>query len=384
MKDKLERWREILVAAKPEGWKWQPPKTLSPVEPKEPPQEAKVRMDESIKTLPDDEREILHLRFVDGFTQEEIANAIGCKPLLIALIEQRAVERLAEAFKDLGVDDEIVRSWVAWWGEEKRKELEALVSATLTLTVGCLSIGRIYEASLRWDWTEEERKHISSCARCRSAFSKVSKQVWHPSSRQLWDYVVRNRLRESERLDIRYHLEEDKCRRCTLIVEKILQPIATTLGFPIARQLATTLEFPIARLKSSRRALRRTHKEEAVLCPAPLPLSLVFAIATPTPIALTMAGFAGEETEGVKIAEGDFKAELKREPEGWIARAEAFNVPEGSKVRFEWVTPEGVAKIVKEAKLRRAFRDWYFAEEKFASLEEQLGEGYFVAVLILS
>jgi hypothetical protein len=103
---------------------------------------------------------------------------------------------------------------------------------------------------------------------------------------------------------------------------------------------------------------------EAVLCPAPLPLSPVFAIATPTPIALTMAGFAREETEGVKIAEGDFKAELKREPEGWIARAEAFDVPEGLKVRFEWVTPEGVAKIVKEVKLRRAFRDWYFAEEK--------------------
>jgi transcriptional regulator with XRE-family HTH domain len=362
MKDKLERWREILVAAKPEGWKWQPPKTLSPVEPKEPPQEAKVRMDESIKTLPDDEREILQLRFVDGFTQEEIANAIGCKPLLIALIEQRAVERLAEVFKDLGADDEIVRSWVAWWGEEKRKELEALVSATLTPTVECLSIGRIYEASLQWDWTEEERKHISSCARCRNAFSKVSKQVWHPSSRQLWDYVVRNRLTESERLDIRYHLEEDKCRRCTLIVEKILQPIATTLGFPIVRQ---------------------PRLEEAMLKPAPLPLSPVFAIATPTPTALTMAGFAGEETKGVKIEEGDFKAELKREPEGWIARAEAPNVPEGSKVRFEWVTPEGVAKIVKEVELRRAFQDWYFAEEKIASLEEQLGEGYFVAVLIL-
>jgi DNA-directed RNA polymerase specialized sigma24 family protein len=151
MKDKLERWREILVAAKPEGWKWQPPKTLSPAEPKEPPQEARVRLYESIKTLPDDEREILHLRFVDGFTQEEIANAIGCKPLLIALIEQRAVERLAEAFKDLGANDEIVRSWVAWWGEEKGKELEALVPATLTPTVECLSIGRIYEASLRWD-----------------------------------------------------------------------------------------------------------------------------------------------------------------------------------------------------------------------------------------
>jgi transcriptional regulator with XRE-family HTH domain len=379
MKDKLERWREILVAAKPEGWKWQPPKTLSSVEPKEPPQEAKVRMDESIKTLPDDEREILQLRFVDGVTQEEIANAIGCKPLLIALIEQRAVERLAEAFKDLGADDEIVRSWVAWWGEEKRKELEALVSATLTLTVGCLSIGRIYEASLRWDWTEEERKHISSCARCRNAFSKVSKQVWHPSSRQLWDYVVRNRLTESERLDIRYHLEEDRCRRCT-IVENILQLIATILGFLIARQ--PRLE-DLPRLEEEAVLYRIAEEEDEKVVPAPLPLSLVFAIATPTPIALTMAGFAGEETEGVKIKEGGFKAELKREPAGWIARAEVFDVPEGSKVRFEWVTPEGVAKIVKEAKLRRAFQDWYFAEEKFASLEEQLGEGYFVAVLIL-
>jgi RNA polymerase sigma factor (sigma-70 family) len=83
------------------------------VEPKEPSQEAKVRMDESIKTLPDDEREILQLRFVDGFTQKEIANAIGCKPFLIALIEQRAVERLTEAFRDLGADGEIVRFWVA-------------------------------------------------------------------------------------------------------------------------------------------------------------------------------------------------------------------------------------------------------------------------------
>jgi transcriptional regulator with XRE-family HTH domain len=374
MKDKLVRWREILVAAKPEGWKWQPPKTLSPVEPKEPPQEAKVRMDESIKTLPDDEREILHLRFVDGFTQEEIANAIGCKPLLIALIEQRAVERLAEVFKDLGADDEIVRSWVAWWGEEKGKELEALVPATLTPTVECLSIGRIYEASLRWDWTEEERKHISSCARCRNAFNKVSKQVWHPSSRQLWDYVIGNWLTESERLDIRYHLEEGRCRRCT-IVKNILQLIATTLGlrFLIERQ---------PRPEEKAMLYSWVEAREAVLCPAPLPLSPVFAIATPTPIALTMAGFAGEETEGVKIAEGDFRAELKREPEGWIARAEASNVPEGSKVRFEWVTPEGVAKIVKEVELRRAFRDRYFAEEKIASLEEPLGEGYFVTVLI--
>jgi len=382
MQDKLERWREILVAAKPEGWKCQPPKTLSPVEPKEPPQEVKARLDKSIKALPDNEREILQLRFVDGFTQQEIANAIGCKPLLVALIEQRAIERLSEA---LGADDEIVRSWVAWWGEEKREELEALLPETLTPTTECLSIGRIYEACLRWDWTDEERKHIRSCVHCRSLFNKVSKQVWHPSSRQLWNYVTRSQLKEDERLDIRYHLEEDRCRRCTFIAEKILQPIANMLELPIPRTLKrpakrpaeVTLSFivmELSQLSKWRRHIFAVQSSER--------MHHVFAIATPTPIALTMAGFAGEEIKEVKIEEGDFRAELKREPEGWVARAEAFNVPAGSKVRFTLVTPEGDERVKKEVKLERTFGDWYFAEAKLASPEEQLGEGYFVAVLI--
>ena len=84
----------------------------------------------------------------------------------------------------------------------------------------------------------------------------------------------------------------------------------------------------------------------------------------------------------MKIEEGDFRAELKREPEGWVARAEAFNVPAGSKVRFTLVTPEGDERVKKEVKLERTFGDWYFAEAKLASPEEQLGEGYFVAVLV--
>ncbi|MCS3921314.1 sigma-70 family RNA polymerase sigma factor (plasmid) [Fervidibacter sacchari] len=379
MQDKLERWREILVAAKPEGWKWQPPKTLSPVEPKEPPQEVKVRLDKFIGALPDDEREILQLRFVDGFTQQEIANAIGCKPLLVALIEQRAIERLSEA---LEADDEIVRSWVAWWGEEKREELEALLPETLTPTTECLSIGRIYEACLRWDWTEEERKHIRSCVHCRSLFNKVSKQVWHPSSRQLWNYVTRSQLTEDERLDIRYHLEEDRCRRCTFIAEKILQPIATIVEFPVLLQ-------PYLQEEEERIVLKALTLED-VLTWRELPRRRppgehgrrVFAIATPTPVALATAGFAGEEIKEVKIEEGDFRAELKREPEGWVARAEAFNVPVGSKVWFTLVTPEGDEKVKKEVKLERTFDDWYFAEAKLASPEEQLGEGYFVAVLV--
>jgi len=107
----------------------------------------------------------------------------------------------------------------------------------------------------------------------------------------------------------------------------------------------------------------------------------VFVVATPTPIALTTTGFAGEEIKEVKI-EGDFKAELKREPEGWVARAEVFNVPAGSKVQFSWITTEGVEKFRKEVELRKAFDNWQFAEAKVASLEEQFGEGYFMAVLI--
>jgi len=381
VQDKLEKWREILVAAKPKGWKWQPPKMLSPVEPKEPPEKVKVRLDKSIKALPDSEREILQLRFVDGFTQQEIANAIGCKPLLVALIEQRAVERLVEAMKDLKglkVNDEIVRSWVAWWGEEKREELEALLPETLTHTTKCLSIGRIYEACLRWDWTEEERRHIRNCAHCHNAFNKVSKQVWHPSSRQLWNYVVKGQLTEGEGLDIRYHLEEDRCRRCTFIAEKILQPIVTMLDLPI----------PVMRLRMAREiayeyGMRSMIDRYFIVSPQPSELRRhVFVVATPTPIALTTAGFAGEEIKEVKIKEGDFKAELKREPEGWVARAEAFNVPAGSKVQFSWITTEGVEKFKEEVELRKAFDNWQFAEAKVASLEEQFGEGYFMAVLI--
>ena len=369
MQDKLKKWREILVAAKPKGWKWQPPKTLSPVEPKEPPEKVKVRLDKSIEELPDNEREILQLRFVDGFTQQEIANAIGCKPLLVALIEQRAVERLVEAMKDLKVNDEIVRSWVAWWGEKRKRELEALMPETLTPTVDCLSIGRIYEACLRWDWTEEERRHIRNCAHCHNAFNKVSKQVWHPSSRQLWNYVVRGPLTEGEGLDIRYHLEEDRCRRCTFIA-KILQPIATIVYPPIPK-MRSRVAYMYAIIRSD------------IVSPQPSELRRhVFVVATPTPIALTTAGFAGEEIKEVKIKEGDFKAELKREPEGWVARAEAFNVPAGSKVQFSWITTEGVEKFREKVELKKAFDNWQFAEAKVASLEEQFGEGYFIAVLI--
>jgi hypothetical protein len=48
-----------------------------------------------------------------GSLKKKSLMQIGCKPFLIALIEQRAVERLTEAFRDLGADGEIVRFWVA-------------------------------------------------------------------------------------------------------------------------------------------------------------------------------------------------------------------------------------------------------------------------------
>ena len=371
MQENLKKWQRLLLWAKPDDWKWEPPKTLSPVKAKRPPEEVRERLGEVVLTLPDTEKEILQLRFVDGFSQEEIAKILGCKPLLVALIEQKAIERLAETLK---TTEEAVRSWVAWWGKERRREIEAMLPKPSTPSPKCLPLARIYEAVLRWDWSQEERRHIRRCARCRSVFNKVSKQAWHPSCRQLWNYVTEGELSQ----DIRYHIEESKCRRCS-VVERILRPIATLLIQPQPRRYYRTI--PEGKLLLSALmldALMLTERAFSSLRPTP---SVIAAI-TPTPVTLAAEGFAGEETKEIEVAEGDFKAELRREPKGWVARAQAKDVPEGSRVRFTWVTPEGGEKIKVEAALERAFGDYYYAEKVLSPAETQLGEGYFAAILL--
>ena len=93
MEDEIfEKWRKLLEEAKPEGWKWEPPETLShTVEPKEPPDEVKEKLGNVILSLPLYEREILQTRYVAGFTQEDIASILEKEPLYVALIEKRAI-----------------------------------------------------------------------------------------------------------------------------------------------------------------------------------------------------------------------------------------------------------------------------------------------------
>ncbi|MFN3422714.1 MAG: hypothetical protein ACK40X_13430 [Armatimonadota bacterium] len=73
---------------------------------------------------------------------------------------------------------------------------------------------------------------------------------------------------------------------------------------------------------------------------------------------------------------------MKREQRGWVARAEAADVPIGSKALFLWLTPEGVEKIRREVEFKPTFRNWFHAEALMASESEQLGEGFFVAALL--
>lgn len=376
--ERLERWRRLLAPAKPEGWKWQPPSEIEPVTQKEPPENMKSKLGDSIAKLPDLEREILNLRFIDGLSLEEIAQMLGSKKVFVSVIERGAIERLAEM---IGANEEDIYSWLKWWG---RKEAEAIELELTNLpqkrpTPDCPSLDRLYIAHIRWDWTEQERQHIRSCEYCRFTVGKIKGQLWHPSSAQLWKYVTQGELNEAERLDIRYHLETDKCRRCNFVAEKVLMPlVSVTLIAKPLRKVVPAEAAPKEESPSVRYLLLENISPP--LKPKTFPQLTIAA--SPVPVALSAEGFAGEVQEEVKIEEGVFSAQLKREQRGWVARAEAVDVPSGSKALFLWLTPEGVEKIRSEAEFKPAFRNWFHAEALMASESEQLGEGFFVAALV--
>jgi len=378
-KEQLERWRKLLEPAKPEGWKWQPPLEIEPVTPKEPPENIKAQLGDFIAKLPDLEREILNLRFVNGLSSEEIAQMLGSKKVFVTVIERGAIERLAET---VGTNESEIYSWLAWWGKKRSEAIEAEMANLLSRqpSPDCPSLDRIYVAHLRWDWTEQERQHIRSCEYCRFMAKKIRERIWHPSSAQLWKYVTQGELSEAERLDVRYHLETDSCRRCKFIVGNVLMPVASLVPNmelryePRARQL-NFLFYPAKSLTYDD-FIHYLKMEE------PTTFAQLTVAASSVPVALSVEGFAGEVQEEVKVEEGLFRAQLKREQRGWIARAEAVNVPSGSKALFLWLTSEGVEKIRREADFKPAFRDWSYAEALMASESEQLGEGFFVAALL--
>lgn len=352
--ERLEQWRKLLTAAKPEGWAWEPPREEPLPPPQEPP--APERLQEAIEALPANEREIVLLRFADGLSPREIADLYDFQPLLALLIEQRAVERLAET---LNADEATVRAWLVWWGQKVNEEIAAELQkhTALVPTPDCPSLDRLYQAPLRWDWQKEERNHVRQCAYCKGMVAKLRSRLWHPSFAQLWQYATYGDLSLEEIMDIRYHLEQDQCRRCQFLVDRVLMPIAAIQGVPT-------------------RAVLYKHPPQR-FTPA-----ILLGAAVPAPVALGVTGFAGEREEQVEVVEGDFRARLQREDRGWVARAEVRGVPVGSRVLFLWVAPDGTEHIRKEVPLRPAFEDWLYAEETLEAPEEELGEGFFVAVVV--
>lgn len=378
-KEQLKRWRKLLEPAKPEDWKWQPPLEIEPVTPKEPPENIKAQLGDFIAKLPDLEREILNLRFVNGLSSEEIAQMLGSKKVFVTVIERGAIERLAET---VGTNESEIYSWLAWWGKKRSEAIEAEMAnlPSRQPSPDCPSLDRIYVAHLRWDWTEQERQHIRSCEYCRFMAKKIRERIWHPSSAQLWKYVTQGELSEAERLDVRYHLETDSCRRCKFIVGNVLMPVASLVPNMELRYESRTRRFRF--LSYPAESLTYDDFIHYLKMEGPTTFAQLTVAASSVPVALSVEGFAGDVQEEVKVEEGLFRAQLKREQRGWIARAEATNVPSGSKALFIWLTSEGIEKIRREAEFKPAFRDWSYAEALMASESEQLGEGFFVAALL--
>ncbi len=54
------------------------------------------RMAKWLESVPDEQREILHLRLVRGLSVEEIADALGSTPSAVRIAQHRALNRLRE------------------------------------------------------------------------------------------------------------------------------------------------------------------------------------------------------------------------------------------------------------------------------------------------
>ena len=54
----------------------------------------------ALATLPKREQSILHMRFVDGLTQSEIAAAVGVSQMHVSRLQQKALEKLRNFLKE--------------------------------------------------------------------------------------------------------------------------------------------------------------------------------------------------------------------------------------------------------------------------------------------
>lgn len=352
--ERLAAWRQLLQAAKPSEGRWQPPSPFLHVLPQEPPPPLRDCLEGAVATLPPTERAVTFLRFANGLTPDELAVLLDTTPLLIAVIEQGAIERLADA---LQVEPAAAAAFLAWWGTQQTPP-----AATPLRSPTCPFLNRLYEALLRWDWTDEERRHVADCPSCHAALAKARSTLWHPSVDLLWRHVTDSPLTEEDRQDIAFHLQTDRCRRCTLLVTWVLRPLAQLWG-----------AVPTA----------------VAITPHPVALSATgFASYQPRHTAPVADAYHLREAKSaiaaVQVQEGNFTARLQWRADGWVASAEARGVPAETVVRFLWVAADGCRQVQRDAPLVPAYGDWCVAETVLATDKDDLGEGFFVAFLLPS
>jgi RNA polymerase sigma-B factor len=59
--------------------------------------DARLAVRGAIKTLPMNERKIVHMRFIDDLTQQEIGDRIGISQMQVSRLLRSALDRLREA-----------------------------------------------------------------------------------------------------------------------------------------------------------------------------------------------------------------------------------------------------------------------------------------------
>lgn len=364
MRDSEPRWLKMLKEALKDV-EWQPPEELPVPEPKEPPERIKKSLKRAIDNLNEELKEAIWGRFVLGMSIEQTAEWVGGNSLYAKILDKGATEAIA---RELKADEMEVRAWLAWWGKTVGKEIEEKVEKSPHIT-----LERMYVGMLRNDFTGNEKKHLRRCKICKDSFRKLKGHVWHPSAMQLWRFAIASsRLPENERVDINYHLFEDKCQRCSLIFNALM-PLAgmATLEPELTAvfRMPRTAHYDLLFFESP--ALR-FHP------PSYEPKPIVMATYEPRELS---AKSRDEGKRRIEVSEKNASAELSwdREKKAWVASARADKEFAGYKAHFFWITLDG--EVTKsEAKLGQVDRS--AVGEAEMSQSKRLKCGYFVVAIL--
>ena len=68
--------------------------------------------------------------------------------------------------------------------------------------------------------TAEEKLHADNCLLCQKTLHDMKLDAYHPTSRSIIRYF-KNKLNDSEREDVQWHLEAIQCDECMRLVESM-------------------------------------------------------------------------------------------------------------------------------------------------------------------